>query len=296
MGSSALRKKAFHAFLHISRLHAPGTLQGVDAGRMKAGEKSTMELASPTALACLRRKTSGEITLSLLKLKPDQTPSRACAELRIDFQKGAKRPSPSAQIRRFLSGTRIGHFRQGGLDPILRFHAGAVPSFGLIDLGMATDAALERRGEGGALPTLSQLARRQGYSSKRIVAATTNSAAAVSLLADLCRVLIFPDLALTRGRYDHREHVSDRPISPDELSLLAGMGHHTPPMHSKALLRPPNPRRAPWSTGEALDCALRFASGASLQDLSDLTGRTPGAIEARLTLDGILRREGTTKS
>ena len=47
-------------------------------------------------------------------------------------------------------------------------------------------------------------------------------------------------------------------------------------------------RTDPWTPEEVLDCARRFAGGAGLEQLSDLTARSPRAVRARLIIDGFL--------
>lgn len=107
------------------------------------------------------------------------------------------------------------------------------------------------------------------------------------LLEMVYRQLIKPKLGAERDLGDSRKPV-DRTCADIALSTH---GLPLPCPVAPDIPTPPNGwRNDPWHILEARDVALRFAEGASLEDLSRLTGRSPRAIIARLQIDNILQR------
>jgi hypothetical protein len=107
----------------------------------------------------------------------------------------------------------------------------------------------------------------------------------IALLLQVWNRTIRP--ALTYAQ-DLNEHIVDAPrdILDVDLSL------HGLPLPAPLIpeMSPPKSgwRRTPWAKAEADECALRFVEGADLEKLSTILRRSPRAIAARLTLDGIL--------
>lgn len=230
------------------------------------------------ALACLRQRQDGVITVAIIRLKPDATPTGKVLEQQMNCGCEPGTFVLSSRIQRALKGVRVGHFRQ--------------KAFGedFIDLSLVANEALNRRGETFEALTLTDLARRHGISVRKISQSENCAALAVEIFVGLYRSFILPEMIAYRGRYLPATEAHSVPLSPDDLSLLAAAPCLQPCPTKNVVAPQVAQRRAPWTSEEALDSALRYSAGASLSELSDLTGRSRQAILARLRLDGIVSR------
>jgi hypothetical protein len=136
-----------------------------------------------------------------------------------------------------------------------------------------------------ASPTLDDFAQLRGFTRKDRDHAQHSVKTRATIVQDIWTSIVLSPLGYSR---DLEAHVVPTPRSISEIDLSL----HGLPLPAPITPDLPEPhggwRRTKWGAEEAQDCAFRFVEGASLEDLSSLFRRSPRAICARLTLDGIL--------